>query len=207
VPGCWTGPNHKVAIPPYCSGQFRRTSPPPSWWHSAARRNPTVLLRSTPTLDFYFYYNRHTGESQSHRTAQGALARSKRLYGVRIICFSFVSNHFHLLLEVDNARQLSRFMGYFNSKLAKEVGRLTGWRGKIFGRRYQAILVTPEEAAQIERMVYVLSHGAKDSWTARGSGRASMPSGHCSARKSSRATGSTVRRNTPPVIAERTLSR
>jgi len=92
----------------------------------------------------------------------GALARAKRLYGVRIICYSFVSSHFHLLLEVDDAQQLARFMCHFNSKLAKEVGRLTGWREKIFGRRYQAILVSPEEAAQIERMAYVLSHGAKE---------------------------------------------
>jgi len=92
----------------------------------------------------------------------GALARSKQRYGLRIICFAFVSSHFHLLLEVNDARQLSRFMGYFNSKLAREVGRLTGWREKIFGRRYQAILVSPEEAAQIERMAYVLSHGAKE---------------------------------------------
>ncbi len=92
----------------------------------------------------------------------GALARSKRRYGVRIISFSFVSNHFHLLLEVDNALQLSRFMGHFNSKLAREVGRLTGWREKIFGRRYQAIPVSPEEAAQLERFQYILAHGAKE---------------------------------------------
>jgi putative transposase len=92
----------------------------------------------------------------------GALARAKRRYGVRLCCFSFVSNHFHLLLEVDSALQLARFVGYFNSKLAKEVGRLTGWREKIFGRRYQAILVSPEEAAQIERFMYVLAHGAKE---------------------------------------------
>jgi len=92
----------------------------------------------------------------------GALARAKRRHGVRIVCFSFVSNHFHLLLEVDSALQLARFMGYFNSKLAKEVGRLTSWRQKIFGRRYQAILVSPEEATQIERFAYVLAHGAKE---------------------------------------------
>jgi hypothetical protein len=92
----------------------------------------------------------------------GALARSKRRYGVRLICFSFVSHHFHLLLEVDDALQLARFMCHFSSKLAKEVGRLTGWREKIFGRRYQAILVSPEEAAQIERLGYILSHGAKE---------------------------------------------
>jgi REP element-mobilizing transposase RayT len=92
----------------------------------------------------------------------GGLARSKRMYGVRICCFAFVSNHFHLLLEVDDARQLARFMGHFTSKLAREVSRLTGWWQKIFGRRYQAILVTPEGAAQIERLTYILAHGAKE---------------------------------------------
>jgi hypothetical protein len=40
----------------------------------------------------------------------------------------------------NDAKQLSRFMGDFNSKLAREVGRLTGWKQKIFGRRYQAIV-------------------------------------------------------------------
>jgi hypothetical protein len=78
------------------------------------------------------------------------------------VFFAFVSNHFHLLLEVDDAQQLSRFMGHFNSKLAREVGRLTGWKQKIFGRRYQAIVVSSEEAAQIERLRYGLAHGCKE---------------------------------------------
>jgi REP element-mobilizing transposase RayT len=92
----------------------------------------------------------------------GALARAKRRYRVRVCFFAFVSNHFHLLLEVDDAQQLSRFMGFFNSKLAREVGRLTGWKQKIFGRRYQAIVVSSEEAAQIERLRYGLAHGCKE---------------------------------------------
>ncbi len=53
-------------------------------------------------------------------------------------------------------------MGYFNSKLAREVGRLTGWKQKILGRRYQAIVVSAEEAAQIERLRYGLAHGCKE---------------------------------------------
>jgi hypothetical protein len=92
----------------------------------------------------------------------GALARSKRRYGVRIIAFSFLSNHLHLTLEVDSACQLAAFMSYFLSKLAREVGRLTGWREKIFGRRYQAIVISSEEAAQIERLRYVLANGTKE---------------------------------------------
>ncbi len=58
--------------------------------------------------------------------------------------------------------ELARFMGYFLSKLAREVGRLTGWKEKIFGRRYQAIVISEEEKAQIERLRYGLAHGAKE---------------------------------------------
>src|ERR1700712_4924120 len=72
----------------------------------------------------------------------GALARAKRRYGVRVCFFVCVSNHMHLLLWVKDAQQLARFMGHFTSKLAREVGRLTGWKEKIFGRRYQAIVVS-----------------------------------------------------------------
>ena len=53
-------------------------------------------------------------------------------------------------------------MGDFSSKLAREVGRLTGWKQKIFSRRYQAIVVSGEEEAQIARLRYGLAHGAKE---------------------------------------------
>jgi len=68
----------------------------------------------------------------------------------------------HLLLWTEDAREISRLMGYFLSKLAREVGRLTGWKEKIFGRRYHAIVVSGEEAAQVERLRYCLAHGAKE---------------------------------------------
>ena len=68
---------------------------------------------------------------------------------------------------MDDSQQLSRFMCYVCSKLAREVGRLTGWREKIFSRRYQAILVSEEEAAQVDRLSYLLSHGAKENLVAR----------------------------------------
>ena len=37
----------------------------------------------------------------------GVLGRAQRLYEVRCCAFSFLSNHFHLLLDVDNVRQLA----------------------------------------------------------------------------------------------------
>ena len=92
----------------------------------------------------------------------GALGRAQRLHGVRIFSFACLSNHFHLLLEVDDAKTLSSFMGCFLSKLAKEVVRLYGWKEKVFPRRYQAIPLMGEEATQIDRLKYLLSHGCKE---------------------------------------------
>ncbi len=92
----------------------------------------------------------------------GALGRAQRRYGVEIHAFVFLSNHYHLLVSVDDIQQLARFVGYFESKLAKEVGRLTGWRDRIWARRYQSIPVSQEEVAQVGRLAYILAHGVKE---------------------------------------------
>jgi len=92
----------------------------------------------------------------------GVLGRAQRLYKVGICGFVFLSDHYHLLLKVQDAKQLSDFMGYFNSNLAREVARLADWHDKIWARRYQAIVISNEEGAQIERLNYLLSHGCKE---------------------------------------------
>jgi REP element-mobilizing transposase RayT len=78
----------------------------------------------------------------------GVLGRAQRFYPLEIVGYVFASNHDHLLLRVEDAQQLSKFMEYFQGNLAREVARLTGWEDKVWSRRYQAILVTDEEAAQ-----------------------------------------------------------
>jgi REP element-mobilizing transposase RayT len=97
----------------------------------------------------------------------GVLARAKRRYGVELSAFCFLSNHFHFLVRVEDSHQLSSFMGYVCSKLAREVGRQPVRREKIFSRRYQAILISEEETAQVERLNYLLSHGTKENLVAR----------------------------------------
>src|SRR5436305_6329912 len=92
----------------------------------------------------------------------GVLGRAQRLYPVEICGFVFASNHYHLLLRVADAEQLANFMGYSNSNLARELGRLVGWREKVWSRRYTAIVISDEEAAQRARLKYVLAHGAKE---------------------------------------------
>ena len=92
----------------------------------------------------------------------GVLGRAQRLYGVTLHACVVLSNHYHLLLTVESARQLARFMGYFQGNLAKEAGRLHRWRGPFWHRRYQHVIVSDEEAAQVARLRYLLSNSCKE---------------------------------------------
>src|SRR5262249_51371648 len=103
-----------------------------------------------------------TPSNELNEIILGALGRAQELYPVGICAFAFASNHVHLLLRVESTRQLALFMGHFNSNLAREAGRLVRWREKFWGRRYQAIPISDEEAAQVERLRYVLAHGCKE---------------------------------------------
>ncbi len=92
----------------------------------------------------------------------GILGRVQRRYQMGLCGLCVMSTHFHMLLLVQDAGQLSQFMRDLKSKLAREVNRLTGWRGTVFDRRYDSAVVTDEEGAQIERLLYILSNGCKE---------------------------------------------
>jgi len=97
----------------------------------------------------------------------GILGRTQRRHEMDIAAVSVLSNHFHLLLIVDDAEEVAGFMRDLQSKLACEVNRLTGWRGPVFEHRYNMTVVTGEEPAQAERLKYVLANGVKENLVER----------------------------------------
>jgi len=100
----------------------------------------------------------------------GVLGRAQRKCPLRIVECVFLSNHYHLLLWVPDAQRLASFMSYFNGNLAREAGRLANWREKFWSRRFQAIVVSEEPYAQIERLEYLLSHGVKEGFVRKPAG-------------------------------------
>jgi len=92
----------------------------------------------------------------------GILGRAQARYGLQIHAFVFLSNHYHLLCSPLDPEQLARAMCFINSNLARELGRIHGFREKFWSRRYRAIPVTGEVAAQVERFKYLLAHGCKE---------------------------------------------
>ncbi len=91
----------------------------------------------------------------------GIVGRAQELYGVRIHAFVFMSNHYHLIVTVPDGLALAKFEGYLNGNLARDVGRLHGWKDKIWSRRCRAIPIL-EDVAMVDRAEYLLSHGCKE---------------------------------------------
>jgi len=90
------------------------------------------------------------------------LGRSLEISPVEIVALSFLSNHWHGLLVVEDQQELSRFMQHFQGNLAREVGRLVGWKGPLWSRRYDGIVVSDESEVQWARLRYVLENGVKE---------------------------------------------
>ncbi len=58
-------------------------------------------------------------------------------------------------------------MGFVNSNLARKANRIIGWKERFWGRRYRAIEIGDENAALIDRLRYVISHGPKENLVLR----------------------------------------
>ncbi len=92
----------------------------------------------------------------------GVLAKAAHRYPVGVVAFHAMSNHLHLLVVPEDAQALSSFMGFFAGNLAKEAGRLYGWKEKFWGRRYSHVVISDEPEAQEDRLRYLLSQGCKE---------------------------------------------
>jgi hypothetical protein len=92
----------------------------------------------------------------------GILGKFQRIHGVQVVMITVLSNHYHALLVVEDALQQANFMRDVQSALSREVNRLTGWRGPVFERRFEATPVTNEEKAQAERLRYAIANGVKE---------------------------------------------
>ena len=92
----------------------------------------------------------------------GVVGRAQRMYSMDICLLTFMSNHYHMLVVPQDARQLARFMGFVNGQIAKKILPLLPWKGKFWGRSFDLILVTDEPEVQKSRFRYLLSHGVKE---------------------------------------------
>ncbi|MHC5066785.1 MAG: transposase, partial [Planctomycetota bacterium] len=76
----------------------------------------------------------------------GAFAKGCDRFGFRLVEYSVMSNHFHLLVEAKDRAALARGMQGLLVRVAKALNKLWQRRGKVFGDRYHdQILKTPRQ--------------------------------------------------------------
>jgi putative transposase len=92
----------------------------------------------------------------------GCIGQAQKMHPVKIHAFVYMSNHFHMLVSVRNAKRLSEFMCHLNGNTSRELNRLRRRTGALWHRRFTSVPVTLEAKAQKARLRYILKHGVKE---------------------------------------------
>ena len=100
------------------------------------------------------------------RAIESCFADARGRFGLRIIQFSVMGNHLHLIVEADSSLALSRGMQGLNVRIAKALNRLMERGGRVFGDHYHSRIVrTPAEL--VNAIAYLLGNYAHHhGWTA-----------------------------------------
>jgi REP element-mobilizing transposase RayT len=93
---------------------------------------------------------------------EGHLARAQHLHPVRINHFLFESNHFHMIITVDNPSDITGFMGRLKTELAHAINRLMGRKKRtIWCESFHGPpMLTLEDV--MDWIVYLYTNPAKD---------------------------------------------
>jgi putative transposase len=99
----------------------------------------------------------------AYRTLRACFRRGKERFGFRLAHYSVQSNHLHLVCEADDRRALSRGVQGLAVRVARNLNRLLGRRGRLFADRYHLrVLRSPTETRNVLRYVLgnAVHHGA-----------------------------------------------
>jgi REP element-mobilizing transposase RayT len=97
---------------------------------------------------------------RAYRFLERAFRAGKQRGGMRLIEYTVLSNHLHLIVEVKNRAQLARGMQGLNIRLAKALNRHWLRKGRVFADRYFAVVVkSPRQAMKV--LKYVLNNARK----------------------------------------------
>ena len=98
--------------------------------------------------------------SRRFAVVRRCFAAAKGKFGLRLVEFSVLSDHLHLIVEADSNESLSRGMQGLNIRLAKALNAALGRTGHIFADHYHArLLLTPTDTASA--IAYVLGNASR----------------------------------------------
>ncbi len=108
------------------------------------------------------------GRRHLHRVVRAVFVKTCKLRQFRIVHYSVMHNHVHLVAEASSRAAMTRGMRSVNIRIAKQVNRALGRpRGKVVAHRYhERSLRSPTEVRNSLR--YVLNNFRRHLWKDRG---------------------------------------
>jgi putative transposase len=95
--------------------------------------------------------------SRRFAVVRAAFAAARHLHGMRVVEFSVLGEHLHLIVEADSSVSLSRGMQGLLIRIARSLNRFLGRSGNLFLDHYHSrLLHSPTEVAAAIR--YVLTN-------------------------------------------------
>ena len=92
----------------------------------------------------------------------GAIGAALSKYPVKLQDFGFEANHFHMVIEVENPDDVSRFVGYVKQEIAHRVNRLLGRRKRtIWAEGFDSPTLLDAKKF-LRKMVYALINPVLD---------------------------------------------
>ncbi len=132
------------------------------------RRRPLVSHRSRPRFEkpaavqVSLSVAAHVWNLRSRRcfeVIEACLAAARERFGLRVIEFTVLGNHLHVIVEADSDEALSRGMQGLNIRIAKALNRLMDRKGHVFADHYHSrLLRSPTEL--VNAVAYVLGNAA-----------------------------------------------
>ena len=98
--------------------------------------------------------------SRRFQLIRDCFAKARRNRGTRLVEFTVLSNHLHLIVEADDSRELSRGMQGLCVRLARTLNAALTRRGRVFADHFHSrLLRTPTELVNAIR--YVLGNAER----------------------------------------------
>lgn len=95
------------------------------------------------------------GDAELRDALCGVLATACARYGVRVLAFHFLTNHYHGLYAIDCPRQFNLFLAFLHAGFARAFHRLRGTSDKLWGYMTWNP-VAKDEASVRRRLKYIL---------------------------------------------------
>ena len=119
--------------------------------------------------DRYYFLTNRTQEgtflfrpdAECNRIIAGVLARCVEQHDVELVCFVFMSNHFHLIARFPDSN-MSAFMRDLQSQIADRVNTIRGDRsGTVFPKPFDDQVLIGADVL-LDKISYVLNNPVKD---------------------------------------------